>query len=216
VRVVPGADLTFSGGTTVDGGVVLEGRGGDLVFRKKVMPEGSVFLEVEAFKDAFTVGFAADQLTVRRARRSVTVHLATGSEDELAAAGRLLAGSRAVRLFRAAASAIQEAEDDSPAAVALITSDALIGMVTGDAGAPGRAARHLARRGRARVRNAGLGADCYREWEQRVLTASYDWESCARDFAVWNPIRNLCAARWVLAVESYWFTFISCSGIGAL
>jgi hypothetical protein len=119
-----------------------------------------------------------------------------------------------VRLTRVAAAALQEAEDDSAAAVSLLMGDALVGVLTGDEGAPVRLARHLSRHARGLVHRVAT-TDCYMQWERRVLKASYEWESCARSFSVWNPTRNLCALRWSLQVESYWFTFLSCTGFNA-
>jgi hypothetical protein len=210
------ADLTFSGTTMLDGSIQIEGRGGDLTFRKKVRQDGSFLLDMEAPHDKVTVAFSARAISIRRDRRTVTLSLGDGREEDLDRARRLLADSRAVRLLRIAASAAEAASDDGPSAAALVASDALVGFLSGDVGAPGRAARHLARRARARVRPVALQTDCYYDWEHKVFMASYDWEACASDFSVWNPIRNLCAARWLLAVESYWFTFIACSGLGGV
>ncbi len=210
------ADLVFSGTTTLDGAIEIEGRGGELAIRKRVMQDGSFTLDMEASKDKVTVGFSSRAITIRRDRKAITLPIGDPREDDLDKARRLLADSRAVRLFRTAAAAAVDAEDDGLSAVALVASDALVGFLSGDVGAPGRVARHLARRGRVKTRPAGLQQDCYREWEQRVMVASYDWESCVNDFSVWNPIRNLCALRWLIAIETYWFSLIGCAGIGSI
>ena len=141
---------------------------------------------------------------------------ATASDEDLDKVRRLLADSRAARLVRVAAAAVQDSEDNSASSAALLIGDALVGMLTGDAGAPGRVARHLARHARSRVRPVSLQIDCYNTWERRVFRASYEWEECARDFSVWNPTRHLCAMRWILQVESYWFSFMTCSGWSTL
>jgi hypothetical protein len=206
------ADLVFSGGAPGDGSIVMEGRGGDLTFRKKVFQNGSFSIDVEVPRDSVSLNVVDRVVTIRRGRRTITLDLAASSEDDLDKARRLLADSRAVRLLRSAAAALQEAEDEGPGAMSLMASDAMIGMLTGDVGAPGRAARHFARRQRARLRPVGSSNDCYAEWEKRAVGASYEWEWCAMDFAPWNPIRHLCAARWILQVESYWFQLISCIG----
>ena len=44
---------------------------------------------------------------------------------------------------------------------------------------------------------------------------TYEWESCAGAFSVWDPTRHLCALRWIIQVESYWFGFLSCTGFSA-
>jgi hypothetical protein len=214
VRHVEAADITFYGSTTIDGGIQVEGRGGDLVFRKKSMPDGQFVLDLEAPGDRVAIGLTQHSITVERGTRQISVSLEAGSEQQLADIRTLLADSAAVYLTRVAAAAVQEAEDDSAASAAMIIGDALVGMLTGDPGAPGRAARYLSRHARTAIRRVAT-TDCYRTWERRVLRASYELESCARSFNVWNPIRNVCVFRWALQVESYWFTFLSCSGLNA-
>lgn len=216
VRRVEKADITFSVTTTLDGAVQVEGRGGDLVFRKKVYENGGFTLEMEAPRDKVAISFAEHSIRLTRDRKTLTITPATASDEELDKVRRLLADSRAARLIRVAAAAVQDSEDDSASSAALLIGDALVGMLTGDAGAPGRIARHLARRARSRVRPVSFQIDCYNTWEQRVFRASYEWEDCVRDFSVWNPTRNLCAVRWILQVESYWFSFMTCSGWSTL
>ena len=36
-------------------------------------------------------------------------------------------------------------------------------------------------------------------------------QSCLNSFAVYNPMRQVCAFIWTLQVESAWFQFLSCS-----
>jgi hypothetical protein len=214
VRHLDRAEITFHGGLTPDGGIQVEGRGGEFVFRKKSHSNGQFTIDLEGPGDKVGISLAEGAVTLTRGRRRVVLSTGSLNERELDAARVLLADSGAVRLARIAAAAVQESEDDSAAAVSLLIGDALVGMLSGDVGAPGRVARHLARRGRAGLRRAAT-TDCYGEWERRVLGASYDWESCARPFSVWNPIRNVCAFRWTLQVESYWFTFLSCTGFSS-
>jgi hypothetical protein len=214
VRHLDRAEITLQAGLTPDGAIEVEGRGGDFVFRKTSRPDGQFTLALEGPGDKVNISLTADSVTVVRGRRRVVLSLTALSERALDEARVLLAGSRAVRLARVAAAAVQDAGDDSAAAVSLLISDALVGLLSGDAGAPGRVARHLARHGRAGIRQAAT-TDCYSDWERRVLLASYEWESCASAFSIWNPIRNVCAFRWTLQVESYWFTFLSCTGFNS-
>lgn len=214
VRHLDRAEITLHAGVTEDGGIQVEGRGGAFIFRKKSSPNGQFTLDLEGPGDKVGISLAENALTVTRGRRRVVLSLGGFGDRELDKARLLLAGSSAVRLARVAAAAIQEAEDDSAAAVSLLIGDALVGLLTGDEGAPGRVARHLARHGRAGVRRIAT-TDCYGEWERRVLMASYEWQSCASSFSVWNPVRNVCAFRWTLQVESYWFTFLSCTGFSS-
>jgi hypothetical protein len=214
VRHLDRAEITFHASLTQDGAVQVEGRGAEFVFRKKSRPNGHFTLDLEGPDDKVGISLAEDSATITRGRRRVTLLLRALSERDLDEARVLLAGSSAVRLARVAAAAVQDSEDDSAAAVSLLISDALVGMLSGDAGAPGRIARHLARHGRAGIRRAAT-TDCYGDWERKVLAASYEWESCASAFSVWNPIRNVCAFRWTLQVESYWFSFLSCTGFNS-
>ena len=125
----------------------------------------------------------------------------------------LFAGLDEARLARIAAANVLDSDDTSAESAALLMADAVIGMLTGDGQAPQRIARHLTRRARALVRPALMQVDCYTIWEQRVLDAYYELEGCERDFSVWDPTRHLCAARWLLQAESYWFSFLACSGL---
>jgi hypothetical protein len=220
VRRVEPADLTFQAVATSEGDIQVEARGGNLVFRKKVRADGSFDLALEGRGDAVAVTFDQDTITIVRNRRRVAIAVGTKIEgpqlqEGLTAAQRLLAGSSATGLLRLAATAVQDAEDDSAASASLLVADALIGMLTGDPGAPGRVARYMARHARARVQRAAMQTDCYYSWEGSVLHASYEWESCASAFSVWNPVRHLCALRWTIQIESYWFTFLSCTGFSA-
>jgi hypothetical protein len=171
-------------------------------------------IDLETPGDKVTIGLTEHSVVIVRNKRRLALSVSSGTIRELDNVGALLGSSQAVRLARAAAAAVQEAEDDSGSSASLVIADALVGLLTGDVGAPGRAARYLSRRARTGIRQIATN-DCYRLWEGRVLTASYEWESCARAFSVWNPTKNLCAFRWVIQVESYWFNFLSCSGFNA-
>ncbi len=211
LRHVPEADLLFSGRLGEDGGFTTEARGGELVFQKKSLPGGGFVLDLAAPKDSVAIQLTAAGITVTRNQRQATVSLNAGSDDELDAVRRLLLGSAAVRLTRRAAEALQVADDESIAGTSLHVADALIGLLTGDEAAPGRTARHLARRGRGQARRI-QNFDCYTLWESQVLKASYEFQYCYLGFPQWNPIRNTCSFRWLLQIESYWFSLISCTG----
>jgi hypothetical protein len=214
VRHVDRAEITFHGRLTREGAIQIEGRGGELTFRKTSSADGRFTMDLEGPGDKVAISLSQDSITVSRNRRRVVLSLAAPNDKDLDRARVLLAGSKAVRLTRVAAEALQEAEDNSASGISLLIGDALIGMLTGDEGAPRRLARHLARHVTSGVRRVAT-TDCYGEWERRVLRASYEWESCASAFSVWNPIRNVCAFRWTLQIESYWFTFLSCTGFNA-
>ncbi len=214
VRHVPHAELTLAGRFSQDGAFEIEARGGNLVLQKRSLPAGGFALDLTAPKDSVSIAFSDSGVTVTRNKRRRAVSLSADSLEELDGIRQLLAGSAAVRLTRTAAAAVQESEDDSLASTSLLIADALVGLLTGDDGAAARTSKHLSRHARAGIRRIAT-PDCYTIWEGRVVRSGYEWESCARAFSVWNPVRNLCAFRWVLAVESYWFSFLSCSGLNS-
>jgi hypothetical protein len=207
------ADITFTTTALREGTLQVDAQGGGLLFRKKVLPNGTYTLTLQAGRDTVALAFEEHTIRVTRGRKTVALTLAKASDDDLDGAQRLLADSRAARLLRRAAVNLQDFEDDSAEAAALLMADAVVGVLTGDGNAPARVARHLSRRFGGRLRPAGMQVDCYTIWEQRVYAAYLDLESCESSFSVWDPTRYLCAARFLLQAESYWFSFISCSGV---
>ncbi len=211
VRHYPKPNLTFSASTTVEGEVQLDATGGDFGFRKKVQSSGRYTLDLEAGRDKVTLLVTENDITIKRGGEVIIV---TPDAPEAIAdsARRLLADSRAVRKLRSAGAMFEAAEDDSPAASALVLSDAVIGALTGDVGAPRRVARFLSRRARAISRSAGQRPpSCYSQWEQTMMWVWMDFEECA---VLWNLPGGWCTARWTLQTESAWFSLLSCSGLG--
>lgn len=213
VHRVDRADMTFNMTPMRDGTIEVEAHGGDLVVRKRVRQNGSYTLTLQTPRDRVTIAFEEHTIAVTRDKKAAVLTLATASDEELDKIHRMLADSRAVRLMRVAAANIQDSEDDSPEASSLLMADAVLGVLTGDGAAPLRVARHLTRHVRASLRPIGMQIDCYAIWEKRVLTVYYQATACENSFSVWNPVRYLCATQWLLQVESYWFSFLSCSGV---
>lgn len=207
------ADLTFEVRPSPNGALVVQATGGDFAMRKTVQQGGGWTLELQSRSDSVVINVAEHDFSVRRGQKSVSVALATATEENLFEVRRLLADSRAVALFRAASAAIEASEDDSAPSAAVLMSDSLVGALTGDVGAPRRIARHLARHVLAKTRRVGMGADCYGVWEQRVMTSWMDYMGCVMDVSPWAMLQIMCAARWSLQVESYWWTFIACSSL---
>ena len=170
-------------------------------------------LELHARNDNVVLSVAEHDVAIRRGGKSLSFALDTATEDNLADVRRLFADSRAVLLFRAASAAIEASEDDSAPSAAVLIADSLVGAFTGDVGAPRRIARHLARHSLSRIRRVGAANDCYGDWEGRVMTAWMDYMGCVIDVSPWAPLQLMCAARWSLQVESYWWTFIACSSL---
>jgi hypothetical protein len=205
------ADMTFASRSSLDGAFRIEGRGGDFAFHKTVRQNGSFTLELETSQDkvAFAAGDGA--VTVTHGETTITLTPQQATEEDLGRVQRLLADSPAVRLSRVAASALQDSGDDSPEAIAGIVSDAFVGMLTGDPGAPARVARHLTRHLQSGMRRAAV--NCYGDYEMSVWNAWLDYGDCLDSFAVWNPVRWACSLRYLVMAESDWFQFMSCIGL---
>lgn len=214
VRTPQGANLAFGLSMTPDGSIQVDGRAGDLIIRKTVAQNGEFTLELDA-GDRVVVAFTAHAIRVTRGRKTIVLTPEARRDDDFQRAHVLLAESRAVRLFRTTAAAIQHSEDDSAPAAAMVMADALVGTLTGDVGATVRAARHLSRHARPRFRTVALAANCYGTWEQQVVGAADELDACVRDVGYWSLWTVVCSLRWHLAVESYWVSFLTCSGFGS-
>lgn len=211
VRHFPRQNLTFSAGTTAEGDVQLEGRGGDFTFRKKVRDTGRYSLEIEGPRDKVLVRVSEEKISVTRGKKTIEL-TAEAADGEMEEVRRLLADSKAVQLLRAAGAEFEASDEDSAATVAVLLSDALVGSLTGDVGAQRRVARRLARHAASAVRSAGARPiTCYYQWEQTMLWAWMDFEEC---YFLQRIYLGWCSLRWTMQAESAWFGFISCSGLG--
>jgi len=167
--------------------------------------------ELAANGDRVTIANSTDGITLTRGERTISLG-SQASEEDFNNAARLLSDSRAVRMLRAKGAAFEAAEEDSAAAASLLFVDALVGVLTGDAGAPRRVGALLTKKARAGMRSVqGRPNTCYYQWEQACLWAYMDYEECA--LLYWYP-QLMCATRWGLQVESAWFVFIGCSFTG--
>jgi len=211
VRHFPRQNLTFNASTTAEGDVQIEARGSELGLRKKVRGNGRYSLELEGPGDKVLLNVSEEKITVARGKKTVVLTAET-AEDQMDAVRRLLADSKAVQLLRSAGAAFEAADEDSAATTAILLSDALVGALTGDVGAPRRVARRLARHAGTSIRPVGGRPNsCYYQWEQTMLWAYMEYEECA---FIDNIYIGWCALRWTLQSESAWFSLISCSGLG--
>jgi hypothetical protein len=167
-------------------------------------------LDLEAGGDTLRFRVTGSEITITRGKQVVII--APDSPESIAAAvRRMLSDSAAVKKLRETGAMFEAEEDDSPAAAAVLLSDAVVGALTGDVGAPRRIARLLSKRARALARSAGQRPpSCYSQWEQTMMWVWMDYEECEFLWN-WGP---WCTARWTLQTESAWFSFLSCSGLG--
>jgi hypothetical protein len=206
------ADVTFEVGPAAGGSIEVSGRSGELQVKKTVQSSGDSVLELSTPQDRVTVTVTGQTTTVTRGGKTVDLRRNAAASDDGDQVRRLLADSHAVLRFRAVNAALIESDDRSPASLAFITSDAVTGLLTGDVGAPRRIAQFMARPGLSKVRRAGMAIDCYSLMEQRMTDAWTDYIGCVGSVLGFTYFQDLCAYRWVVQNESYWFNFISCSG----
>jgi len=212
VTVNERANITFELRLTESGAVEVSGRTPGLQIRKTVQSSGDFVLELTHGTDIVTVSGGAQGLAVSRGTSRVELPRANVEEAQVHRARRLLADSKAVPAFRGIAAALIEADDRSPSSLALIMADATLGMLTGDVGASRRVAQFLARPGLAKVRRASMAIGCFDLMESRLVDAWNDLFACSISVYPNGFYLDLCSIRWALQVESYWFSFLSCTG----
>jgi hypothetical protein len=210
-QVVPAANLGLYVSRTAEGSIQVDGRAGELTFTKVVSADGTFTLALTTGADAVSIAFQGNAIKASRNGREVVVQ--AGDEASLERVGALIAGSRAVRLLRTVSTAVQDADDTSVGGAAVLMADALVGALTGDAGAPGRIARHLGRKSLSGVRRVEISEEsCYKNYEHAVIEAYIDGEACLEEIGWWNPLRYGCSFTWLLEVETEWFHMWACVG----
>jgi hypothetical protein len=206
------ANVTFEVRPAADGAIEVSGRSGGLEVKKTVHSSGDFVLELASGADRVTIAMNSQGMSIDRGGQTVDLPRNATNSERADAARRLLADSEALIRFRAVNATLIDANDRSPASLAFITSDALVGLLTGDVGAPRRIAQFLAQRGLSKVRNAAMAIDCFTTMETRMMEAWTDYQGCIVSTLGWSIYQDMCAWRWVVQVESYWFSFIACSG----
>jgi hypothetical protein len=168
--------------------------------------------------DLLTVTRRAAQVSVVRRNRAVEFGVDALAETDLDQLQHLLAGSSAVRQFRALKSRLAAPTRGTVLGAAVAVIDAQLGVLNGEPPAPiamvpsaegASVSAMTAVDGEA----GGDPSTCYAQWEREVIAAWKDFEECAASFAWYNPVGNLCAFAWTLRAESAWFRFLSCSAI---
>jgi hypothetical protein len=211
-RLLFRGDATLATALTAEGTAVLRGQAGDLAFRKEVWPDGRLRLDLVAGTERVTLIAARGVIDVLSNDRSARLTPSTATETDLLRVAALLAGSGAVRKFRLLAVDLHTDGGRTPEEVGALLTDALVGLLSGDAGVVNRLARRFLPR-RPDVRRAALSVSCYENWEGEVIRAWGDYEACFNEISPWNPMRLGCGARYLLWAESAWFSFLSCSAL---
>lgn len=206
------ADVTFEVRPGANGALEIRASRGDLQVQKTVQSSGEFVLTISRGRDTVSVAVSSAGARVTSGKTTIVLDQSRQDERQAAQVRRLLAESAAVLHFRAAAEALLVADDRSAPAIAFLLADAAVGALSGDIGAPRRVAQHLVARARRDVRPVGLAIDCFTTMEQRMVEAWTDYQSCWISTMSSPYFQEMCSWRWILQVESYWFSFIGCSG----
>jgi hypothetical protein len=205
------ADATFEVRPAADGGIEVVGTSGGLNVKKVVHASGESVLTLGTDHDNLSIATTAQGITVTRNKTTLSLLRSDASEANGDKIRRLLADSQAVRQFRRMSATLIETDDRAPASLAAVIGDAVIGQLTGDVGAPRRAAAHLARRS-SKLKPVALRPDCFAGMEANMMYAAQDVASCYSSVGNNSFWEDMCSIRWVLQAESYWFEFLSCTG----
>jgi hypothetical protein len=217
VQDVPELGLSAGVAMEADGGLAVTATAGDLTVRKQVYADGRFVVHVATRGE--------DRLLISGAPNGLTIAYGAGAAVELSAdrdaeyegnARRVrewLAQSDAVQRFRHINEVLEQQDALSPEALSLRVTGALVAELLGDPGAARRLSRSLGSRLANRLRKAqsGITPSCWDTYQRLVVQAANALQSCINSFAVYNPMRQVCAFVWTLQVESAWFQFLGCS-----
>ncbi len=195
-----------------DGSAYVRVVAGDLEVTKIVTRTGPFSIQLVRGEDTVLIRVGADALSVTRGAGTAEVGLAGADEEQWLAVQTLIAGSRSVRAMRVLAAALAPGAERSPAGLALILADAVVGYADGDVAALQRLAGRFGRKPPAVRLAREDGPGCYEKWEAEVIRAWNEYEQCVYEVLAIPVLRDLCGWRWLLWVESAWFAFLKCAG----
>jgi hypothetical protein len=213
-------ELGLSAGVRMeaDGALAVSATAGELTVRKQVYADGRFVVRVATQgEDRLLISGTASGLKVTYGREAALELRADRDSDYDSKARRVrgwLARSDAVQRFRQINEALEQQDALSPEALSLRVTGALVSELLGDPGAAQRLGRSISSKLAHRLRkvqNGYTAASCWDTYQRLVMAAANALEGCLNSFAVYNPMRNLCAFVWTLQVESAWFQFLSCS-----
>ena len=180
----------------------------DFDFRKVMQGNGDFTLLLAGSQDVLTLVRTGDRLRVTRNGKTAVLKHTQVDEAGLEHAQQVLAGSRAMRMFRALHGRLSEDTLASVPGIIVDVTDVQIGVLQGDGGVLER--RRAKPKGR--IVQAGLGGrnQCYDEWERDVMVSWVDLEDCVKATR-WIPGGpDVCAFVWTVQIEGAWFKYLSC------
>lgn len=202
-----GADVRLT--ARPNGALQVQASWPDFEFRKIMQANGDYDLRLRGRQDLVVFIKTADRLRVTRGGRTATVSLVQPDDHGLDTVQQVLAGSRAVRMFRGLHAGLADDTLDSVPGMALDSTEALIGVLQGNPSIGGR--RRPVSRGRVAQASLGSKNPCFDHYEAQV---NEDWNwfaGCVGDVK-WIPGGpEACAFVWAIKVESAWFLFVKCS-----
>jgi len=197
------------------GAIQFDVTGRDVRVRKTLDAQGSFEVVFTSGRDTLTLTHRSGVLRLVRAGCAVELDIASPVPDDLRAAHELLAGSDAVRQFRALRSMMAARTLRSSVGGGVAVIDALLSVIKGEApvvqrepAGSGPVAPLVAFDG-----EFFDGPTCYEAWQGEVVAAWKDYTGCVLSFPWYDPMRELCAFAWILRVESAWFQFLGCSSV---
>jgi hypothetical protein len=209
--------LTAMTMTAADGALVVTAQAAGLTVDKRIYSDGRFDVRIAIGRnDRVVIAADPDGISVATAREGTVRLNPAGGEADAETTHRVrgwLAASPAVGRFRQLVEALERRGARDPEALSLRATGALVAELLGDPGAARRFGQSVAGSGAALRKVQQYTQSCWDIYQRLVLQASYQLESCIASFAVYNPLRQVCAAVWILQVESAWFQFLSCSAI---
>jgi hypothetical protein len=181
----------------------------DFEFQKVVQPNGDYHLRLRGRQDLVLLIRTGDRLRVTRSGQTATLSLVQPDANGLDTVQQVLAGSRAVRLFRALYARLSDDTLGSVPGMALDSAEALVDVLQGNPSVGGR--RRAQPRGRVAQVSFGGRNVCYDEYETEVNKSWGELAECVDDVKWFPGGPEVCALVWAIKVESAWFQFVKCS-----
>ena len=180
----------------------------DFDFRKVIQPNGDFTLLLTGGPDVVVLIQSGDKLRVTRNGNTAVLKHSQPDDPGLERAQQVLAGSRAMRMFRTLRARLSDETLASIPGVIVDVTEVQVGVLQGDGGVLER--RRMKPRGRVARASLGGGDKCWSEYENELNIAWSQYADCVND-ARWYPGGpEVCAFVWSIRVEGVWFSFLNC------